>query len=86
MPRRDKTGPMGAGAMTGRGVGPCNTNAVKYGAAGLGLVGLGYGCKRGFRWFANAQNNAASEKEMLQEQKELLQSKLNVINKQLEDL
>ena len=36
MPRRDGTGPMGAGSMTGRGLGLCTgANAVKYGA-GLG--------------------------------------------------
>ncbi len=85
MPRRDGTGPMGAGPMTGRGVGPCNTNMVKYGAAGLGLLGLGYGCKRGYRWFANMQNNTLSDKEVLRQQKERLQNELNAINKQLED-
>jgi hypothetical protein len=37
MPRRDGTGPMGAGSMTGRGLGLCTgANAVKYGA-GLGI-------------------------------------------------
>ena len=48
MPSRDGTGPMGAGAMTGRGLGTCGAHAVKYGA-GLGLaLGLGYACRRGF--------------------------------------
>ena len=49
MPRRDGTGPMGAGSMTGRGLGSCTgANAVKYGA-GLGLgLGLGLACRRGF--------------------------------------
>jgi hypothetical protein len=49
MPRRDGTGPMGAGSMTGRGLGSCtNSNAVKYGV-GLGLgLGLGLACRRGF--------------------------------------
>ena len=33
MPRRDGTGPMGAGSMTGRVLGVCTgSNAVKYGA------------------------------------------------------
>ena len=47
MPRRDGTGPMGAGTMTGHGLGFCTgKNAVKRGA-GLGL-GLGFACRRGF--------------------------------------
>ena len=49
MPRRDGTGPMGAGSMTGRGLGSCTgANAVTY-SAGLGLgLGLGLACRRGF--------------------------------------
>ena len=49
MPRRDGTGPMGAGSMTGRGLGLCTgANAVKYGA-GLGMgLGLGLACRRCF--------------------------------------
>ena len=49
MPRRDGTGPMGAGSMTGRGLGFCTgANAVKYGAGpGMGL-GLGLARRRGF--------------------------------------
>ena len=49
MPRRDGTGPMGGGSMTGRGLGLCTgANAVKYGA-GLGMgLGLGLACRRGF--------------------------------------
>ena len=51
MPGRDGTGPMGRGAMSGRGLGACNgTNTVRYGAGlgcGLGMR-LGFGCRRGF--------------------------------------
>lgn len=49
MPRRDGTGPMGVGAMTGKGLGLCTrANATKYGA-GLGMkLGLGLACRRGF--------------------------------------
>jgi len=47
MPRRDGTGPMGRGAMTGRGLGFCTgVNAVGYGA-GLGR-GYGAGLGRGY--------------------------------------
>ncbi len=86
MPRRDGTGPMGAGSMTGRGLGLCTgANAVKYGA-GLGL-GLGLACRRGFgRGFAVNQNSSKTQKELLQEQKNVLKSRLDVIDKQLENL
>ena len=54
MPRRDGTGPMGRGSMTGRGLGVCTgVNASGFGRGmgmGLGLgLGLGFrGCRRGF--------------------------------------
>jgi hypothetical protein len=83
---------MGAGSMTGRGLGSCaGANAVKYGA-GLGLgVGLGLACRRGFergfgRGFAVNQNSSKTQKELLQEQKNVLKSRLDVIDKQLENL
>ena len=88
MPRRDGTGPMGAGSMTGRGLGSCTgANAVKYGA-GLGLgLGLGLACRRGFgRGFAVNQNSSKTQKELLQEQKDLRKNRLDVIDKQLENL
>ncbi|MGI6337219.1 MAG: DUF5320 domain-containing protein [Eubacteriales bacterium] len=92
MPRRDGTGPMGAGSMTGRGLGSCTgVNAVKYGAClGLGL-GLGLACRRGFgrgfgRGFAVNQDSSKTQKELLQEQKDVLKSRLDVIEKQLENL
>jgi len=85
MPRRDGTGPM-CGTMTGRGLGLCTgTNAVRYGA------GLGLGCRRGFgggsgRGFAANQNSAKTNKDLLQEQKEILETRLKFIDKQLENV
>lgn len=90
MPRRDGTGPMGAGSMTGRGIGICSgTKAAKYGA-GLGM-GLGLACRRGFgrgfgRSFAANQTGSKSQKELLQEQRILLQAKLEAVDKQMESL
>lgn len=89
MPRRDGTGPMGRGSMTGRGLGVCTgVNAGGYGRGmGLGL-GLGFrGCRRGFGFGGVAVNNvaAASDKEYLAEQKDLLEKRLELINKQLEE-
>jgi len=92
MPGRDGTGPMGAGSMTGRGLGLCTgANDDKYGAGpGLGL-GLGLACRRGFgrgfgRGFAVNQNSSKTQKELLKEQKNVLKSRLDVIDKQLENL
>ena len=48
MPRRDGTGPMGQGSMTGRGAGPCSGD-VAQGAPGQGRGrGFGLGFGRGF--------------------------------------
>lgn len=88
MPRRDGTGPMGGGSMTGRGLGLCTgANAVKYGA-GLGMgLGRGFACRRGFgRGFATNQTSSKTQKELLSEQKTMLQDRLEVIDKQLENL
>jgi hypothetical protein len=83
---------MGAGQMTGRGSGLCtDANAVKYGAGfGMGL-GLGLACRRGFgrgfgRGFAINQASSKTQKELLEEQKTMLQYRLEAIDKQLENL
>jgi hypothetical protein len=92
MPRRDGTGPMGVGSMTGRGLGICTgASAVKYGA-GLGMgLGLGFACRRGFsrgfgRGFAGNRTSSKTQKELLSRQKTMLQDRLDVIDKQLENL
>ena len=68
MPRRDGTGPMGAGSMTGRGLDSCiGANAVNCGA-GLGMgLRLGLACRRGFgngfgRWITVNQASSKTEK------------------------
>ncbi|HHX13662.1 MAG TPA: DUF5320 domain-containing protein [Clostridiales bacterium] len=75
MPRMDGTGPMGAGSMTGR---------------GLGLAcrrGLGRGRGRGFDCsLAINQTSSKTQKEQLEEHKTMLQKRLEVIKKQLENL
>ncbi|MHB8962785.1 MAG: DUF5320 domain-containing protein, partial [Saccharofermentanales bacterium] len=88
MPRRDGTGPMGLGSMTGRGLGVCSgINAVRNGGGyGAGL-GLGLGCRPGFGRGFNRNINldqapVKTQKEMLLEQKELMQSRIDAISKQ----
>ncbi|MFA9422799.1 MAG: DUF5320 domain-containing protein [Sedimentibacter sp.] len=94
MPRRDGTGPMGRGAMTGRGLGVCNgMNVNGYGVGygrgygrGLGLgLGAGYGCRRGFATTFVGESVGLTDKELLMEQKELLQNRLDIVTKQLEN-
>lgn len=80
MPRRDGTGPMGAGPMTGRGMGFCNTNRFsRLGGFGLGR-GLGLGLGRGL-WRSSYTPTPEDERSMLMEQKETLEHHLNQINK-----
>ena len=92
MPRRDGTGPMGTGSMTGRGLGLCTeaTAAKNRPGPGMGL-GLGLACRRGFgrgfgRGFSFNQSSSKTQKELLNEQKTILQNRLEVIEKQLENL
>ena len=59
MPRRDKTGPDGNGAGTGRGIGSCTENK-DLGTPNLGRRGGGRrsSCWRGCIWYQN--NNGAT--------------------------
>ena len=98
MPSRNGTGPVGLGSMTGRGLGSClSASTVKYGA-GLGQrLGLGFARRRGLgqrlglgRGFGKGiivnQNVPQTQKELLQEQKNVLKNQLDAINKHLENL
>ena len=79
MPRRDGTGPTGAGAMTGRGAGFCNA------AKAVGIVGgLGRGLGQGLGF--NNVNNPVDRKTTLNEQKNVLENSLDLIKEQLEAL
>ena len=83
MPRRDGTGPMGLGAMTGR---SCGVRTEGYGK-GMGLKLRGsYGCKRGFGFQGVTINSVTeiSNQKQLAEQKAVFEKRLEIINKQLE--
>ncbi len=100
MPRRDGTGPIGSGAMTGRGLGLCaqenTTNNDFRSRSGLGVrSGLGRGCRCGSgrglgrslgRGFGVNQNFVETQKDSLQAQKELLKNRLKVIENELNNL
>ena len=91
MPGKDGTGPMGAGAMTGRGRGGCASAS-----ANGQTLGAGAGCQRragrggmhgrGFgRGFAGV-SPAATQKEALEQQRVALQAKLDQVVGQLKNL
>lgn len=86
MPRGDGTGPMGSGAMTGRGLGTClQASTAAYGA-GM-RRGLGQGCRGGFgRGFGMNQNSTKTQKEILENQREILKSRLDIIDAKLGEL
>ena len=95
MPGRDGTGPMGAGAMTGRGLGGCVSASVngQYPAYGTGrqrragrggMKGRGFGRGLG-RGFAGVYP-AATQKEALEQQRAALQTRLDQVDSQLKNL
>ena len=78
MPSYDGTGPFGTGP-SGRGLGPCGG-----GRAGRGM-GRGFfrgGCYQGMGFFTASR---PVEKEVLEQQKTWLESRLAVINQRLQD-
>ncbi|MDI9481802.1 MAG: DUF5320 domain-containing protein [Bacillota bacterium] len=92
MPAGDGTGPMGAGSMTGRGLGFCTgADTVRYGAGrGFGF-GLRLACRRGLgrgfgRGFIVNEASPKTQKELLRNQKAILEKHLKAIDKQLEEL
>lgn len=98
MPGRDGTGPMGVGKMSGRGLGACS-DAKTGSDVNVAGAGFGRGCRCGFgrgqargngRGFGrgNGYNRtpSASQKEVLEEQQALLQNRLEMIQKQLDNL
>jgi len=65
MPRRDGTGPMGEGAKTGRGLGPCTGETTRFTrftrGRGMGQgMGRGFGRGRGFGFRQNAGRNGSN--------------------------
>jgi hypothetical protein len=82
MPRQDKTGPMGMGPRSGRGMGPCGAG---YGP-GLGL-GRGYGrvmCGWFYRQYQSLPKN--ERKELLKSEIEDLKQELKMAEEELKEL
>ncbi|MBU4347911.1 DUF5320 domain-containing protein [Patescibacteria group bacterium] len=72
MPNQDKTGPMGQGPRTGRGLGPCGEGTRQ-----------GYGRGRGFfgRLFPRKNNQVS-----LEEREKMLEEELQAIREEKENL
>lgn len=96
MPRGDGTGPMGMGAMTGRGAGYCTDNVSNCGRGFGGGTGGGRGYRRMFNitgvpgWPRNAYavNNSKiyDEKTALKNQEEALETHLKLVKDRLNSL
>ena len=92
MPNGDKTGPIGKGPKTGKGIGFCTRNTNLCFSKGQGLSRrLGRGMGRGFRFFnRNDSSKAITQNEIAEEdillQKKQLEKKITDLNKKLEDL
>jgi len=87
MPNRDKTGPSGAGPLTGRGFGPCGSpNKFACGC------GCGCGCGRGFgrglgRFFGwNQPQTKEEQAQALSDYRQALEEELEDTQKLQEDL
>ncbi|MBN2094050.1 MAG: DUF5320 domain-containing protein [Candidatus Zambryskibacteria bacterium] len=81
MPRFDRTGPMGQGPMTGRGLGPCG------GGRGWGRFGgRGFGWGNYGRYYSNSPLNEKEEVEILSEDAKILEEELKAIKSRLADI
>lgn len=81
MPGFDKTGPMGAGPMTGRGFGPC----------GLGLgwrrrFGAGRGLGRYFGWGWNIPQTKEDKLKALADYRKALEEELEDVKKEEDEV
>ena len=90
MPGRNATGPMGQGPLTGRGMGPCGGGAAYGGRIGRGRrMSSGYGMHMGrnqYGYYPQVELSADQQKEMLTNQKAILESELAALQKKLEEL
>jgi len=80
MPGQDRTGPLGQGPLTGRGLGPCGR--------GMGR-GLGMGRGRGFGWRARTMQIMPIQQPAViteKQEKEFLEQELTVLKEEMKDI
>ena len=83
MPRQDKTGPMGMGPMTGRGMGSCG-GGMAYGRRRGG--GQGFGWRRFWGYYPAPSVNKKEEAEILAEEAEVLEEELKAVKTRLDEI
>ena len=89
MPRGDRTGPMGAGPMTGRAAGFCAGNTAPGYAnfGGGGGRGFGRGFGRGWGWpVAGAPPTGDQELAVLKQQAQQLKADMELIQSRIQEL
>jgi hypothetical protein len=82
MPGKNGTGPMGAGAMTGRGFGPCS-GGMAYGRRGNRC---GFGWRRFWGYYPAPMLDKKEEAEFLKEEAQLLEEELKAVKARLEEI
>ena len=88
MARRDGTGPLGMGSMTGRGFGPCGRGRF---VGRRPRLGLGYGYGRGLGCYSSYEPypyesypvDESTERSLIEEEKAILEARLRDINEVL---
>ena len=87
MPKQDKTGPAGAGPLTGRGLGICGEGSGLRGAGMGRRCGCGFGMGRfGGRYLAQPRLTKKDETEILSEEAGMLEADLKEIKERLDEL
>lgn len=85
MPRQDKTGPLGQGPLTGRGLGPCGRGLARR----LG-VGRGFGRGFGFRVRTSLEEpitlTEVEEKKILETELKDIEAEKKEVEKRLKEL
>jgi len=84
MPRFNKTGPLGYGPGTGRGLGPCSGGQA-YGRKSGGR-GQGFGWRRFWGYYPTSTPSKKEETEILSEETEILEEELKTIKSRLAEL
>lgn len=84
MARRDGTGPLGMGPLTGRGLGPCGEGYFSYRRPRLGLrYGYGRGFGRGLGYYGSYGQypvDESTERAYIEEEKAILEARLKELN------
>jgi len=84
MPGQDRTGPLGQGPLTGRGLGPCGAGLRQGFRRGFGM-GLGRGFSRGFG-MQPIEFTKEQEKKVLEAELAEIEAEKKEIEKQLKNL